>query len=89
MTDDINRLEVKVDKVLERVGNIDVTLAAQHESLKDHIRRTELLEGEIEPIKKHVAMVGGAMKALGVLALLAGIVEGTVELLAFLRGIHL
>lgn len=37
------------DEVLHRLGSIDTTLAKQHESLKDHIRRTEILEKAVSP----------------------------------------
>lgn len=76
--DSLDRLEIKVDRVLERVGAIDVTLGAQHVSLVDHIRRTALLENQMEPIKTHVTRVQGALKliawAIGLVAG-AGIIE--------------
>lgn len=65
----------KLDKLDIRLGSIDSTLAAQHESLKDHIRRTEILESRIVPVEKHVVMTQGALKFIGILSLLAGIVE--------------
>lgn len=69
------RIEDKLDTVNSKIANIDSTLAAQHESLKHHIKRTDLLEKKIEPIQKHVAMVHGAMKLIGLMATIAGIVE--------------
>lgn len=59
----------KTDQILDRLGKIDVTLAEQHITLKDHIRRTELLESEIKPIKKHVDMVKGLMLLMGLSAI--------------------
>lgn len=73
--DDQDRLEKKVDKILERVGSIDVTIGKQQVSLDEHIRRTNLLEVELKPVKRHVFMVEGALKLIGVLAALAAIVE--------------
>lgn len=72
---DLKRIEEKIDKIDDSVGRIDVTLAAQHESLKDHMRRTSLLEESIRPLEKHVNMFNGALKLIGILAMLAAIVE--------------
>lgn len=48
----LNKLEGKIDRVLERQNAIDVTLGKQQVSLDDHIRRTELLEEAVEVLKK-------------------------------------
>ncbi len=75
MVDDkrLERIEDKVDIIGQHVGSINVTLAGQHISLEEHIRRTALLESELKPIKKHVDMVSGAMKLLAVAATLIAI----------------
>jgi len=69
------RTENKLDSIVSDVNLIKVTLAAQNMSLEDHIKRTNILEGEIRPIKRHVYQVEGALKLLGALALMAAIVE--------------
>ncbi len=71
--DRLDRLEKKIDKVLDHVANHDVTAARQQVSLDEHIRRTNILEHKFEPVQKHVAMVNGALKvisALGISALI-------------------
>jgi len=65
----------RIDKIFDKLGSIDVTLAEQHVTLKEHIRRTEILENQIEPIKKHVNMVNGALKLIGLLGVVAAIIE--------------
>lgn len=77
----LERMEVKLDDISDHLGSIDITLSAQHVSLKDHIRRTALLEQELRPIKKHVDMVAGALKLLGVLGTLFAIYEGVKTLI--------
>ncbi len=72
---DLKRIEDKIDRIDDKISNIDSTLAAQHVSLKDHMRRTDLLEQTIRPIEKHVYMVNGVLKAIGILAMLAAIIE--------------
>lgn len=75
------RIEEKIDDTNDHLASIDITLSAQHVSLKDHIRRTAILEAEIKPIRKHVDMMNGALKLMGIIALLIGIIEGVVALL--------
>jgi hypothetical protein len=72
---DSKRLDTYLERIAERLTSMDITLAKQSVLLDEHIKRTNLLEEQIRPIQKHVAMVNGALKALGVLALILGIVE--------------
>lgn len=69
----------KLDKILENISRIDVTLARQNVTLEEHVRRTELLEDQVRPIGHKIAMFEGALKLLGVLGILAAIVEGIVS----------
>lgn len=71
--DDPNRLiriEDKVDQVVDRLHAMDVTLASQAVTLEDHVRRSTMLERQMVPIKRHVNMMEGALKLLGILAVL-------------------
>lgn len=83
MSDDkrLERIEQKVDDTNDHLASIDATLSAQHVSLKEHIRRTALLEADMRPIKRHVDMMSGALKLLGVIALIVAIVEGLLVLM--------
>lgn len=71
----LERMEAKLDDISDHLGSIDVTLGQQHISLKEHIRRTALLEHEMRPIKRHVNMLDGALKLLGLIAAVATIFE--------------
>lgn len=64
-------MEKKIDKILTEIQEINVTLAEQHVTLKEHIRRTELLENDIRPIKVHVSRVEGAVKLIIIVATVA------------------
>lgn len=77
MSDDkrLERIESKLDDTNDHLSAIDSTLAAQHVSLREHIRRTALIEKELAPIKTHVNRVEGALKLISVAAALAAIVE--------------
>lgn len=68
----MERLEEKLDKIVEQIAEINVTMARNTASLDEHIRRTNMLEEKLEPVEKHVIMVNGAAKLLmGLLGLAA------------------
>jgi len=77
---DLTRIEKKLDRLDERLGSIDKTLVAQHVSLEEHIRRTEILESKVEPIEKHVAMINGALKLFGMLCMVGGLIAAILKL---------
>ena len=69
----ISRIFEKLEKIETHIISIDTTLAKQHMSLEEHMRRTLQLENEMSPVVKHVEQVRGAGMLLGLLALLATI----------------
>lgn len=79
----INQLEHlhrKTDKILDTHMDM-IRLQSQHtEQLAEHMRRTRLVEEQLAPVKKHVAQMDGALKLLGVLSLLAGLVATAAKL---------
>lgn len=79
--DNVKRIEDKIDKVLDKQNSMDITLAKQSVILEEHVKRTNLLEAKIVPIEKHVAMVHGALKFLGFVALFVGIIEGLLKII--------
>lgn len=74
------RVEDKLDKVADDISHINVTIAKQEVSLKEHIRRTDILEDKIVPIEKHMIMFNGVLKFVGVVALFTGIIEGLLHI---------
>lgn len=76
----LDKLENKMDQVDGRLNSMDKTLVKQEENLKEHIRRTEILENELKPIKKHVSHIEGGLKLLGALATIAGLLSGLAKL---------
>lgn len=82
MSDDrLERIEDKLDAVAERINKIDITLAGQHVSLVDHIRRTALLEKAIVPIKKHVDAMQGAAKLIMIASAIVATIEVIIRLI--------
>jgi hypothetical protein len=75
----MERLESKLDKVVESISRIDVTLAKQAVQLEEHIRRTNLLETQLTSIRSHVNMVQGVGVFIGIIATLAAIAASLVK----------
>ncbi len=69
------RILDKLDEMDKRLDNIDVTLAKQHVSLEEHIKRTNLLEEKLDPVEKHVHGVNVILKLFGGIALLLAAFE--------------
>lgn len=69
----LNKIEEKVDVIVEKLHNIDKTLERNTASLEMHIKRTDLLEAKLKPVEDHVAALNGGLKALGVISLIVGI----------------
>jgi hypothetical protein len=71
----LDRIEDKIDKIVEHTAYMDVTLAKQHVSLDEHIKRTTQIEAELLPIKAHVNKVKGAIALLTFLAGITALIE--------------
>jgi predicted S18 family serine protease len=83
----LEQIEVKVDKLDERLDTIEKVLIKQEKNIEIHILRTNLLEEsvdllrqEMRPIEKHVHYMHGALKLVGIISLLAGIAAAIKEL---------
>lgn len=88
-SDLLDKMYDKQDKILEDIGEIKVTLAAQHESLKAHMKRTALneenikmLREEVKPLSKHMNMINGIAKFITLLGVIVGIVAGVSKILS-------
>jgi len=65
----------KLDNIQKDVNEIKVHLAEYNVLLDVHIKRSNMLEDKMIPIERHVNMVDGALKLLGIIGVLAAIVE--------------
>ncbi len=74
------RIEDKIDKIIDSQVEIKTTLVKQQVILDEHVRRTNILEQKIEPIEKHVHMIQGAMKFVGLVVLGIAMIEGLLKL---------
>lgn len=76
----MEEISKRFDKVDERLIAIQTLQAVHGEQLKEHMRRSDLLEKRIEqvdkelkPVEKHVAMMQGALKFIGLLGTIAAL----------------
>lgn len=83
------RIEAKVDQLDNRIDCVDRTMIKNTASLEEHMRRSDLLEGQMDLlresitplIKVHVTIVGIG-KILAAIALVVGVISACLELLA-------
>ena len=75
-------LKQTLEKINERLGSIDRSLIKNTGDLEKHILRTQqneemisLLRQDVAPIKKHVNMVEGGLKLLGIISVIVGILK--------------
>jgi uncharacterized protein YdcH (DUF465 family) len=77
---DFDRIFDKIEKIDDRLNNIDTSLVRQTVSLEEHIRRTNLLENEIKPVKRHVIMVESVFKFIGAISVVIGTAAALYEI---------
>lgn len=75
----LERVEDKLDKVVDSISNINITLAKQAVVLEEHVKRSTMLEGIVTPIKKRMD-IGEAIFKLIMLLISLGGVHGLMKL---------
>lgn len=73
MKETLDRLHSKVDKIDDRLDKVDKHLAIYNEQLTIHIKRSEMLEEDMKPVKEHVHQVKGIFKFISIIGVIAGI----------------
>lgn len=88
--DEVRSIRSKVEKSDERLDSIDITLVRQEANLQEHMKRSDLLERraerietDIKPLEKHMLMVNGALKFLGIFGTIVAILVGLFEIAQF------
>lgn len=66
--------DARLDAIERSIASIDKTLAVNTEHLAEHMRRTQIIENELDPVVKHVQQMRGAGKLLALLALIATVI---------------
>ena len=65
---ELEKIDRKLEKIDERIDNIDKHLAVYNSQLRFHIKRTDMLEKNIEPLKAHLNKTHGVLTFIGVAA---------------------
>ena len=65
---EIENINQKLDKIDQRIDSIDKHLAVYNAELKFHVKRTDMLEEEIKPIKSSLIKAQGALCFIGIIA---------------------
>lgn len=81
MENRLNRIESKIDKIIDKQSAHQATLAAQHVTLTDHVRRTEILESLVTPMVKKWERLQGGAKLISLLIGAIGGYEGVAAIL--------
>jgi chromosome segregation ATPase len=83
----LDKIESRLEKIEDSLSSIDKTLVKQHGELEKHIMRTEIneqmmqaLHEEFKPVRKHISMLEGALKFVGIVATVVTIVAGLVKI---------
>lgn len=76
-----DKLEAKLDKISDRLLNIDTTLAKQAVILEEHIKRTDLLEKQVAPMQDRMKEFKGAVSLIKIVSVLVAVAEGVRHLL--------
>lgn len=80
----INNLSETTDKMDKRLDNIDRTMDKNTLSLDEHMRRTDLIESQLNPIRSAYDWVIISGKVIGVLALVVTIIGGVFKAAEFI-----
>lgn len=63
----MKKIEDMLEKIDTRLDNMDMTLVKQEANLAEHMRRTEILESELRPLKSHVDKVKGGIQLIKII----------------------
>lgn len=83
----IDKIDLKLDKIHADVAESKIIQARHDENLKEHMKRTAILEdsskflyGQVVDIKLHTAKIDGIFKFIGVASTLVSCILGILKL---------
>lgn len=69
------RIPNKLDEIIDKLNGVNISIARIEVDVAHHIKRTDLLEQQVEPMKKHADELAGVVKFLK----LAGVIIALIE----------
>lgn len=79
----LQEISKSIDRLDNNVDAMNVTLAKQEVHLAEHIRRTELLEEEMKPVRDHVNRINALILLFGGILAILGAVKAAIEIIQF------
>lgn len=67
-------MERKIDKIAADISEMRIDVAEIRKDINYHIKRTDLLESAVEPLKEHIANVNFLFRAIAWVAGLSGLI---------------
>ena len=77
-SDDMKDIKDSLHTIKGKLEDLHIVSVKQQVILDEHVKRSTMLEEKMVPIEKHVAMVNGAVKFIGLLGVLAAISEAII-----------
>ena len=77
----MDRIEEKLDRIDERLDSLDKNMAVNNTLLEYHIKRTDMLEEEVKPLKGHVLKAQGVLVFIGVLSTLVAVAVSVLNII--------
>lgn len=88
----LDKIETKIDGIQDSLHLIHLTLVKQEGNLKDHMRRSEineeniqLLRQEVRPIQDHVTKLNGVVRLVGLSSIVAALLVSIITMVKELR----
>ena len=81
------RLECKIDTISEKINDINLTLAKQHLSLVEHIKRTDILEERVAPLAEQHIKSLGRLEILGWIGGLLASAAAIAEIIRYFKDV--
>lgn len=89
MSDDFfSKIEAKLDRIVDDVGELKINQAVMQEDVKHHVKRSDMLEElyismkekDVEPLQKDMNQIHGVVKFLGLLGILSTIILAVLKI---------
>jgi len=76
----LDKIFLKLETIDEKQAAMSEVQVRHEENLREHMRRSDLLEQEFKPVKKHVEQVRGGLRLLAALVPVAAAVAAWLAL---------
>lgn len=74
----LDKIQNRLDTISDDCSELKIISAKQEENLKEHMRRTEILEQQVVPLTEKSFELKGILKAAGFVVSALGVIGGLV-----------